>query len=71
MHYDQKAVHRSIFVMISITIPKMFDTYSFLTFSSQDKSLDSTDECIVFRDESLVSWEGGNLLLSSNVFLQS
>lgn len=54
MHYDQKAVHRSIFVTISMTIPKMFDTYSFLTFSSRDESLDSTDECIVFRDESLV-----------------
>ena len=53
-HYDQKAVHRSIFVTISMTIPKMFDTYSFLTFSSRDESLDSTDECIVFRDESLV-----------------
>ena len=37
-----------------MTIPKMFDTYSFLTFSSQDERLDSKDECIVFRDESLV-----------------
>ena len=54
MHYDQKAVHRSIFVTISMTIPKMFDTYSFLTVSLRDESLDEKDECIVFRDESLV-----------------